>query len=280
MNLNNKKLEIIVEDALKEDLGFVGDITTENLIADDHESKAILKFKEKGVLAGVPVVKKVFEKCDSEISINFFQKDGDIIEKGENIAEIRGKTSNILKGERTALNFLQRLSGIATKTAEYVGKIDDSSIRITDTRKTTPNLRILEKYAVKAGGGYNHRFGLYDAVMIKDNHIAAAGGIKKAVKKIRAKIPHTVKIEVEVENFDQIKEAVNVEADIIMLDNMELEQMKKAVDYIGDRAIIEASGGITLENIKAVSGTGVNIISIGALTHQLKAIDISLDFIG
>jgi len=280
VNINNKQLDKIVENALKEDLGFAGDITSDNLIADCHESKAILKFKEKGVLAGIPVVKKVFSKYDSDICIDFFKQDGEVIENGESIAEIKGNTCSILKGERTALNFLQRLTGIATQTAKYVDKVNNDSIRITDTRKTTPTLRILEKYAVRVGSGYNHRFGLYDAVMLKDNHIIAAGGIKKAVKKIRSQISHTVKIEVEVENFKQVKKAVSVKADIIMLDNMELDEMEKAVNYIGEQAIVEASGGITLENIKAVANTGVNVISIGALTHQLKSIDISLDFVG
>ncbi|MFW6270960.1 MAG: carboxylating nicotinate-nucleotide diphosphorylase, partial [Bacillota bacterium] len=208
------------------------------------------------------------------------KKDGETVVEGDVLVEIKGSTKDILKGERTALNFLQRLSGIATRTQQYVAKIKDYSVRITDTRKTTPNLRILEKYAVTAGGGYNHRMGLYDAVMIKDNHIKAAGGIKKAVKIIKENIPHTTSIEVEVEDMNGVKETLESEVDIIMLDNMTYRKMKNAVDYIrkeDKKMIIEASGGITLENVETVAETGVDIISIGALTHQINSLDISLD---
>jgi nicotinate-nucleotide pyrophosphorylase (carboxylating) len=199
------------------------------------------------------------------------------VEKGQQIAEVEGSVRSILSGERLALNLLQRLSGIATRTNQYVQAIAGTKARVVDTRKTTPGLRLLEKYAVRVGGGHNHRYALYDAVMIKDNHIKGAGGIKQAVDAARATIPHTMKIEVETESLEQVREALEAGADIIMLDNMELERMKEAVALIAGRAVVEASGGVTLETIRSIAETGVDVISVGALTHSVKALDISLD---
>ena len=279
MRGNKSQILEIVNRALKEDLGIVGDITSDNIFSEEEKCKGKILAKEPGIICGLEVAEMVFKQCNNNLSFNFLKKDGDIINKGEEIAHIEGVTRDILKGERTALNFLQRLSGIATQTADYVEKIKDYPVRITDTRKTTPTLRILEKYAVTVGGGYNHRMGLYDAVMIKDNHIRAAGGIKTAVKNIREQVPHTTKIEVEVENLKEIKEALKAEADIIMLDNMEYKEMEEACSLIQEKIIIEASGGINLETIQKVAETGVDIISIGALTHQIESLDISMDIV-
>lgn len=277
MYWNRKEAERIVQEALREDLARAGDITSENLLTDSHQSEGVITAREQGILAGLEIVQLVFEHCSSEIFFKQLISDGQRVSPNIEIAELRGPTREILKGERTALNFLQRMSGIATRTDHYVKEVSEFPVRITDTRKTTPTLRMLEKYAVQVGGAFNHRFGLFDAVMIKDNHIAASGGITEAVEKITGKISHTTKIEVEVENLSEVKEALKAEADIIMLDNMELQKMRKAVDIIGDQAVIEASGGITLDGIKEIARTGVNVISIGALTHQINSLDISLN---
>lgn len=272
--MNMQKVRKIVKNALEEDLG-TGDITTENVIEHDETGKAEIFFKEEGVLAGLPVAELVFKELDDGIEFSILKDEGETVKIGGKVAEISGRNRSILKGERLALNFLQRLSGIATNTRSYVKKIEGTGARVVDTRKTTPNLRILEKYAVRVGGGTNHRMGLYDAVLIKDNHIRSAGGVKEAIMKVET--GHTVKIEVEIESIDDIEEALEAGADIIMLDNMEADETREAVEIIGDRAIIEASGGITLENIREVAETGVDMISVGALTHQIRSIDISLD---
>jgi nicotinate-nucleotide pyrophosphorylase (carboxylating) len=235
--------------------------------------------KETGVVAGIFVAEMVFKKIDEQIDFCYRKKDGDLIKPGECIAIIRGKTKSILKGERVALNFLQRMSGIASQAKQYADAVSQYPVKIVDTRKTTPGLRILEKYAVRMGGCYNHRFNLSDSVMIKDNHIKGAGGISKAIEKLRKKIPHTMKIEVEVESLNQLYEALDVGADIVLLDNMTIEMMKEAVQKTKKRAILEASGNITIDNIKSVAETGVNVISIGALTYAAKALDISLDLV-
>ena len=274
---NKDLIQDIVDRALKEDFGTGGDITSDNLLSAQHQSKGIILAKQKGVIAGLKVAAMVFESCNNELIFKPLLQDGDMIEPGDKIAEVEGVTRDILKGERTALNFLQRLSGIATNTKKYVDKVKNHPVRITDTRKTTPTLRVLEKYAVKVGGGYNHRMGLFDAVLIKDNHIQAAGGIKKAINTIRTQIPHTTKIEIEVENMPGVKKALTAEADIIMLDNMELKQMEKAVAYIDKKALVEASGGITLRTINEIAATGVDVISVGALTHQIRSLDLSLN---
>lgn len=277
MSLNRKPVIDIITRALAEDLGQAGDITTDNLINPEHRSKGIIEAKDEGIIAGLPVAEMVFHQLDPDINFKPLKKEGGAFKTGDKIAELRGRTRNILKGERIALNFLQRLSGIATTANKYVNCIKDFSARIVDTRKTTPTLRILEKYAVKVGGASNHRMGLYDAVLIKDNHIKACGGVEKAVTTIKKKIAHTVKVEIEVENMEQIKQALTAEVDIILLDNMGKNMLRDAVDYISGRAITEASGGITEENLKEVAATGVDIISIGALTHQINSLDLSLD---
>lgn len=274
----NVLIDKIIEQALLEDIG-TGDITTESIIPSNLKAKGIIKTSEEGVVAGLDIVFLVFKKLDSEICFQSKIKDGNKILPGEILGEITGPARTILKGERVALNFLQRMSGIATITSKFYHEVKDFPVRIIDTRKTTPGLRILEKYAVRMGGGHNHRFGLYDAVLIKDNHIAVAGGIKSAVNSVRKQISHTVKIEVEVENLSQLQEALKVQVNIIMLDNMDLETMKEAVKLVKGKALIEASGGITLEKVKEIAQTGVDLISVGALTHSVKALDISMEII-
>ncbi len=275
---NRLAIEELVARALMEDMNY-GDVTTDNLIEDDQLSEGMIIGKETGVVAGIFVAEMVFKKIDEQIDFCYRKKDGDLIKPGECIAIIRGKTKSILKGERVALNFLQRMSGIASQAKQYADAVSQYPVKIVDTRKTTPGLRILEKYAVRMGGCYNHRFNLSDSVMIKDNHIKGAGGISKAIEKLRKKIPHTMKIEVEVESLNQLYEALDVGADIVLLDNMTIEMMKEAVQKTKKRAILEASGNITIDNIKSVAETGVNVISIGALTYAAKALDISLDLV-
>ncbi len=265
-----------IEEWLQEDIGF-GDVTTMSTIPEEAQGVGILYAKEAGVIAGLPVAQLVFETVDPALSFTALVKEGARVEKGEQIAEVSGSVRSILSGERLALNLLQRLSGIATRTSQYAQAVAGTKARVVDTRKTTPGLRMLEKYAVRVGGGHNHRYALYDAVMIKDNHIKGAGGIAQAVVAARAAVPHTMTIEVETETLDQVQEALDAGADIIMLDNMPLDVMKQAVALIGGRAVVEASGGVTLETIRAIAETGVDVISVGALTHSVKALDISLD---
>jgi len=274
----NIQIDKIIEQALLEDIG-TGDITTESVIPLNLKAKGIIKTSEEGVVAGLDIACLVFKKLDSEICFQSKMKDGNKILPEEILAEITGPARIILKGERVALNFLQRLSGIATITSKFCQEVKDLPVRIVDTRKTTPGLRILEKYAVRMGGGHNHRFGLYDAVLIKDNHIAVAGGIKSAVNSVRKQISHTVKIEVEVENLSQLQEALEMKVDIIMLDNMNLDTMKEAVKMVKGAALIEASGGITLEKVRKIAQTEVDLISIGALTHSVKSLDINMEII-
>ena len=274
----NIQIDKIIKQALLEDIG-TGDITTDSIIPYDLKTKGIIKTKEEGVIAGLNIANLVFKKLDSNIIFQEKIKDGAKVSRNKILAEITGPARTILKGERVALNFLQRMSGIATITSKFCQEVKDFPVRIVDTRKTTPGLRILEKYAVRMGGGCNHRFGLYDAVLIKDNHIAVAGGIKSAVNSVRKQISHTVKIEVEVENLSQLQEALEMKVDIIMLDNMNLDTMRKAVKIVKSKALIEASGGITLENVREIAQTGVDLISIGALTHSVKSLDISMEIL-
>lgn len=269
-------LRKIVEEALEEDIGF-GDITTECIIPENMKSKAIIIAKEEGVLAGLPLVKEVFKALDESVSFNELKRDGEKIEKGEVILEIYGKTKAILSGERTALNFLQRLSGIATYTRRCVEIVKPYGVKILDTRKTTPLLRILEKYAVKIGGGENHRFALYDMVLIKDNHIRAAGSISEAVRRVRENLSHIYKIEVEVTNLEELKEALENKVDIILLDNMDLFTLKEAVNLAKGKVLIEVSGKVSIENLENIAQLGVNFISIGSLTHSFKSLDLSLE---
>jgi len=270
-------IDEMIINALKEDMP-LGDITTDNIIDENEVSTARFIAKADGVLAGLYVAQRCFEILDENVKFNCNFKDGDRVVKGDIIAEIEGKTACLLKSERTALNYLQKLSGIATDTARYVDLIKGYDCKVADTRKTTPGMRFIEKYAVQCGGGSNHRYSLSDGVLIKDNHIKAAGGIGAAVERVRKSIPHTVKIEVEVEDMDMVKEALEYKADIIMLDNMSCEQMKEAVELIDGRALVEASGDINDERIKAVAETGVDIISIGRLTRVPSGLDISMRF--
>lgn len=274
----NIQIDKIIEQALLEDIN-TGDITTESIIPSNLKAKGIIKTSEEGVVAGLDVACLVFQKLDSEIIFQEKIKDGIKVTRNGILAEISGLARTILKGERVALNFLQRMSGIATITSKFCQEVKDFPVRIVDTRKTTPGLRILEKYAVRMGGGYNHRFGLYDAVLIKDNHIAVAGGIKSAVNSVRKQISHTVKIEVEVENLSQLQEALEMKVDIIMLDNMNLDTMTEAVKMVKGKALIEASGGVTLKNVREIAQTGVDLISVGALTHSVKSLDINMEIL-
>jgi nicotinate-nucleotide pyrophosphorylase (carboxylating) len=272
----NRELQRKIEEWLQEDIGF-GDITTLSTIPEEEQGVGILYAKEAGMIAGLPIAGQVFATVDPSLAFKQTVEEGAVVEKGQKIAEVSGSVRSILSGERLALNLLQRLSGIATRTQAYVQAIAGTKARVVDTRKTTPGLRLLEKYAVRIGGGHNHRYALYDAVMIKDNHIKGAGGIAQAVAAARSAIPHTMKIEVETESLAQVEEALEAGADIIMLDNMQIEMMKQAVELIGGRAIVEASGGVTLDTIRAIAETGVDVISVGALTHSVRALDISLD---
>ena len=277
MYLNDIMLDKLIMTALSEDVG-TGDITTESTIPETARAHGLYKAKESGVLCGIGVAARVFELIDRDIEFTPLKRDGDRIEKGEIIAEVRGKATNVLTGERVGLNLMQRMSGIATRTAEAVAQVEGTGAKICDTRKTTPGLRVVEKYAVKVGGGTNHRFNLADGILIKDNHIVAAGSITNAVRAARANAPHTLKIEVEVETFDELNEALDVGADIIMLDNMSCEDMKKAVGIVNGRAVTEASGNMGDRNLKEVADCGVDLISIGALTHSVRSLDISLKF--
>ena len=273
--LNLRSLDPLIDLAFEEDIG-IGDITTEATVLPEREGIGTLLAKSGGVVAGLPVAERVFAKLDATLAFRSLVNDGDTVEAGTSIAEVRGSAKTILIGERTALNFLQRLSGIATLTSQFVEAVADYNAKIVDTRKTAAGWRALQKYAVRVGGGYNHRFGLYDGVLIKDNHIVAAGGIANAVQRAREVVPHTAKIEVEVENLDQVDEALDAGADILLLDNMSSGTMKSVVHKVGDLAVTEASGGITLERVREVAATGVDIISVGALTHSAMPMDISL----
>jgi len=276
----DKQTEQLIEQALAEDLGR-GDITTETLIPSDQQSKAIILAKAEGVIAGTEVAQQVFQKVDPELQVTILITDGTIIRPGDRIATISGKTTSILKAERVALNFLQHLSGIASETARYVEEVKGLRVRITDTRKTTPGLRTLQKYAVWIGGGKNHRMHLGDALLIKDNHILALRrqglSLKEIIAKARQRAANKLIVEIEVKDIDEAAKAAESGADIIMLDNMSFDDMRKAVHIIERRALVEASGGITLETVKATAETGVNLISVGALTHSVKALDISLE---
>lgn len=265
----------LIKNAIKEDINYV-DISADYLIPETQEDTAYFVSKADGVLCGLDVALRVFELLDPNFTAVCYKKDGDEIKKGDRIADLKGKTALLLKGERTALNLLQHMSGIATATNKAVKIVEGTNAQITDTRKTLPGMRALQKYAVTCGGGKNHRFNLSDGAMLKDNHIDAGGGITNAVNALRAKLGHMVKIEVETRDLNEVREALAVGAEIIMLDNMTCEMMKEAVEICGGKAKLEASGGITLETLRAVAETGVDIISIGALTHSVTAFDISM----
>ncbi len=274
--LSNFYIEDHIKRALEEDIGF-GDITTENLAEEGDILSAELNTRSDGVLCGCEVFKTVFKILSPEVETKFYFKDGDEIKKGDKIADLKGPAKYLLMGERVALNYAQRMSGIATETRKYQMAIGSYPAKIVDTRKTTPNFRPFEKYAVFTGGGHLHRFNLSDCAMIKDNHIRLAGSITKAVNKLRGKISFTHKIEVECDTFDQVKEAVSVGADIIMLDNMDTVTMKQACEYINHRAIVEASGNVNLSTVNSIAACGVDIISSSAIVAKAPTLDLALD---
>ena len=274
--LNSFYVKDHVKSALQEDIGF-GDITTENLASDNDFLKAELNTRCDGILCGVDVFKTVYETLSDKIKIKFYFKDGDKINKGDKIADLEGPAKELLMGERVALNYIQRMSGIATETHKYQDAIDEYPAKIVDTRKTTPNFRAFEKYSVKVGGGALHRFNLSDCAMIKDNHIRLAGSITNAVKKLRENISHAHKIEVECDTLEQVKEALTTNADIIMLDNMDLDTMKTACKLINHRAIVEASGNVNLQTVRDIASCGVDIISSSAIVAKAPTLDIALD---
>lgn len=281
--LKSKVIDLI-RGAILEDLNGAGDITSNYLIPMDMKSSSYIICKEKNgaVLSGLDVTGYVFEEIDSSIKIEKLKNDGDTLKYMERICNISGPTLSILKAERTCLNFIQHMSGIATLTSKFVKIAEPYGVKIKDTRKTKPMLRRIEKYAVLCGGGYNHRFGLFDEILVKDNHIAAVGGITKAIEKVRASAPPGLKIEVEVRDFNQLDEAIASKVDIIMLDNIDVDQMTRAVKIIrekrGSSCLVEASGNINLENIEEMCKTGVDIISVGLITHSAPAVDFSLEF--
>ncbi len=269
-------IEKIADLAIREDIGS-GDITTSTLFSRDKKCRASFLVKSEGILAGLNVARTVFEKLGPPVVWEVYRNDGDKIQPGDTVVTIEGYVYQVLSGERVALNLLQRLSGIATYTSKFVERVKGLNVKIVDTRKTTPCLRILEKYAVGVGGGYSHRMGLYDAVMIKDNHLILAGSIKKAVSVFRSKYGSQYIIEVETTTLEQVIEALESGADVIMLDNMSIDQMKEAVDIVKGKAILEASGNVTLETVRGIAETGVDVISVGALTHSVRSLDISLE---
>jgi nicotinate-nucleotide pyrophosphorylase (carboxylating) len=271
-------IDPIIEAALSEDMP-EGDITSESIIPSDSVSRAVFLAKEDGILAGIDIACRVFGKIDPDTRFEKHIEDGCDIRSGDRLADLKGNSIVLLKGERTALNFLQRLSGIATLTGKYVQAVEEFETEILDTRKTTPTLRLFEKYAVEKGGGRNHRFCLSDMVMIKDNHLQIAGSITEAVKKARAQVKPEIKIEVETTNLEEVQEAVLSGADMIMLDNMSLEKMREAVVWVDKRVPLEASGNVQLSLVKEIAATGVNFISVGNLTHSFKSLDISLEFL-
>lgn len=275
MILHNFVIEEHVKQALKEDIGF-GDITTDFLATEKDTLAGSLNTREEGILCGCEIFKKIFEVL-GDVEVKFYFKDGDFIAKGDKIASISGSARSILTGERTALNYIQRLSGIATETNKYQRAIGDYAAKIVDTRKTTPNFRAFEKFAVKTGGGALHRFNLSDCAMIKDNHIKLAGSITNAVEKLRANISHAHKIEVECDTIEQVQEAVECKADIIMLDNFSIENMKAAVNIINKQALIEASGNVNLNTVSQIASTGVDIISSSAIVAKAPTLDLALD---
>ena len=271
-------VERAVAAALDEDLGTAGDITTDAIIPADATAAAAIVAREAGVVAGLDLAEAAFKALDPDIRFTRIVADGGGVAAGGKIATVSGKTRAILSAERTALNFLGRLSGIATLTASYVKAVEGTGARIACTRKTTPGLRALEKYAVRAGGGVNHRFGLYDAVLVKDNHIAAAGGIAGALARLKSRAGHSFRIEVEVDTLDQLAEALKFPIDAVLLDNMDVATLREAVKLVAGRVVTEASGGVTLENVREIASTGVDVISAGALTHSPRNLDSSLEW--
>jgi len=276
--MNPFVLDPILRRVLEEDIG-TGDVTTLATIPPGTQASAELVAKEDFVLSGIDVAKRVFHLLSAETAFEKLIEDGQSVKRGDVLAWIKGDAAVLLQGERVALNLLQRMCGVATLTAEFVKEIGGTGAIIVDTRKTTPGLRVLEKYSVRMGGGGNHRMALYDAVLIKENHVAAAGGISSAVSRARQNVPHTQKVEVEVRNQVEVAEALDAGADILLLDNMSTEELRAAVEMINGRAITEASGGVNLETVRDIAETGVRLISVGALTHSYRAVDISMLFV-
>lgn len=275
MNLPDFYVDDIIKRALEEDINYI-DLATDYLLDDNDVSSAEFIAKADGILCGIDIAARVFAFIDRDVKTDIKLRDGEKVKKGDVIAVVTGKTKSILKGERTSLNILQHMSGISTETAKYAECCRGTKAHVTETRKTLPGLRGLEKYAVTVGGGKNHRFNLSDGAMLKDNHIDAYGSLSNAVNALREKVGHMVKIEVEVRNEDELREALDCRADVIMLDNMTPAQMKKCVEIADGKAVLEASGNVTLSNMAEVAATGVDIVSVGALTHSVKAFDISL----
>jgi len=276
--LSPLEIEAAVTRALEEDLGRAGDVTSIATTPEDLEGRATVVARQAGVIAGLPLVAAAFRRLTPEIAVAPHARDGEPVQRGGNLMTISGNARAILGAERVALNFLGHLSGIATATATFVARIAHTKARIICTRKTTPGLRALEKYAVRCGGGYNHRFGLDDAILIKDNHIAVAGGIKAVLERAKQAAGHLVKIEIEVDSLEQLKEVLDVGlADVVLIDNFDLQSMRKAVAMVSGRLVIEASGGITLETAAAIAETGVDYLSSGALTHSIQNLDVGLD---
>lgn len=268
----------MIERALVEDLGSQGDITAESIFSPDDRSQATIVAKGEGVLAGIEVAEAVFAKVNPLVNVERYQPDGAKLTKGLDVLLVEGPTIDLLIAERTALNFLGHMSGIATATAKFVERVAGTKCQIACTRKTSPGLRAVEKYAVRCGGGMNHRFGLYDAVLIKDNHIAAAGGAANALRAVKQRVGHLVKIEIEVTSFELLQDVLEEGADVIMLDNMTPDQCREAISVIDGRAKVEASGGITLDTVRDYAEAGVDIISVGWITHSAPRLDISLEF--
>ncbi len=271
----------LVEEALREDLGH-GDVTTASLVPGNLRGLGLLRAKQDLILCGIQVAEEVFQLVDEELAFIPLKKDGEEVIKGEVVAEVRGRVSSILQGERVALNFLQHLSGVATYTKKFVEKVKDLPVKIIDTRKTLPGFRVLEKYAVLCGGGANHRFGLSDGVLIKDNHIKACGSVKRALKLAKEKLSHVYRIEIEVKNLEELAEALEAGAEAILLDNMDTRTLREAVRIARQKnpsVLLEASGGVTLENVREIAETGVDLISIGRLTHSAPAVDLNLKIV-
>lgn len=273
--MNKLKLRQQLEQFFLEDIG-ERDVTSDLIFGDDEQGEIVFLAKESGIFCGEDVVFTGFRLLNTDVDIEMKVKDGQTFQKGDRLAVVRGNVSDLLKGERVVLNLVQRMSGIATTTRKAVDILGDSQTRIVDTRKTTPGLRMIEKFAVRTGGGFNHRFGLYDGVMIKDNHISFAGSITNAVNRVRTRLGHMVKIEVEIETKEQLLEAIEAKADVIMFDNRKPEEIKEWISLVPDGIMTEASGGITFENLAGYKDTGVDVISLGFLTHTIKSLDISV----
>lgn len=268
----------LIEAALREDYGRMGDVTSAAIIDKNAHAESFFNARQSGILAGVGIAKMVFNIVDPSVKFELQKRDGEFLKSKDLIAKVSGNARSILLAERVALNFMGHLSGIASKTNDFVNECSAYNVRIVCTRKTTPLLRCLEKYAVRCGGGYNHRFGLDDAIMIKDNHIAVAGGVSKAIQLAKQHVGHLMKIEIEVDNLNQLEDALNEQPDVILLDNMSLNDMKIAVKKTMGRVVLEASGNITIERVTEIAKTGIDVISIGALTHSVTCLDIGLDF--